>query len=228
MRKVEELTAAGRMRPSGLAEVEAAKADGRWDAAYESQQDATVPPDLAAALAASPRAAQAFEALGKTDQYAVILDVVTARTPETRVGPPPQGHRCAGIMTEVADVVAAIERVRGELGRVVVGVSGYAGAGKSVLARQLVDASTTRSVCAATTSSTRPRAPAFADWDGVERRPDALRGPRAVPRRPRRRASDRSTGTPGSWANPLPSPTHPCWSSTRSASSIPTSSPGST
>jgi uncharacterized protein YdeI (YjbR/CyaY-like superfamily) len=84
VRKVEELTAAGRMRQSGLAEVEAAKADGRWDAAYESQKDATVPPDLAAALAASSRAARAFETLGKTDQYAVILALVTARTPETR------------------------------------------------------------------------------------------------------------------------------------------------
>ena len=72
VRKVETLIAAGRMRPSGLAEVEAAKADGRWDAAYQSQRDATVPPDLATALAASPRAAQAFESLGKTGQYAVI------------------------------------------------------------------------------------------------------------------------------------------------------------
>ncbi len=84
VRKVAELTAAGRMRPAGLAEVDAAKADGRWDAAYESQKDATVPPDLAEALAASPDAAQAFEALGRTDQYAVILDVVTARTAKTR------------------------------------------------------------------------------------------------------------------------------------------------
>jgi uncharacterized protein YdeI (YjbR/CyaY-like superfamily) len=84
VRKVEELSAAGRMRPSGIAEVEAAKADGRWEAAYESQKDATVPSDLEAALAASPRAAEAFAALGKTDQYAVILDLVTARTPETR------------------------------------------------------------------------------------------------------------------------------------------------
>lgn len=84
VRKVEALTAAGRMRPSGLAEVEAAKADGRWDAAYESQKDATVPPDLAAALARSPAAARAFDALGRTRQYAVILDLITARTPETR------------------------------------------------------------------------------------------------------------------------------------------------
>jgi uncharacterized protein YdeI (YjbR/CyaY-like superfamily) len=74
---------AGRMRPAGLAEVEAAKADGRWDAAYESQRDASVPPDLAAALTASPRAAQAFVSLGKSGQYAVILDVVTARTAGT-------------------------------------------------------------------------------------------------------------------------------------------------
>ena len=82
--KVEQLTTAGRMRPSGIAEVGAAKADGRWDAAYVSQKDATIPSDLAAALAASARAARAFETLGKTDQYAVILDLVTARTPETR------------------------------------------------------------------------------------------------------------------------------------------------
>src|SRR5688572_8711495 len=59
--KVEALTAAGRMRPPGLAEVAAAKADGRWDAAYESQRTAEVPPDLAAALAADARAGAAFE-----------------------------------------------------------------------------------------------------------------------------------------------------------------------
>jgi uncharacterized protein YdeI (YjbR/CyaY-like superfamily) len=82
--KVEELIAAGRMRPSGLAEVEAAKADGRWAAAYESQRNATVPPDLAAALAASPTAAQAFDALGKTQRYAVILTLLTARTATAR------------------------------------------------------------------------------------------------------------------------------------------------
>jgi uncharacterized protein YdeI (YjbR/CyaY-like superfamily) len=82
--KVEELTAAGRMRPPGLAEVEAAKADGRWAAAYVSQRNATVPPDLAAALAASPQAAKAFDALGTTQRYAVILKLVTARTPTAR------------------------------------------------------------------------------------------------------------------------------------------------
>ncbi|XXF76078.1 YdeI/OmpD-associated family protein [Myxococcaceae bacterium GXIMD 01537] len=82
--KVEKLTAEGRMRPPGLAEVEEAKADGRWAAAYESQRNATVPPELAAALSASPKAARAFEALGKTERYAVILKLATARTATAR------------------------------------------------------------------------------------------------------------------------------------------------
>ena len=82
--KVEALIAAGRMRPAGLAEDEAAKADGRWVAAYTSQRDATVPPDLVAALAASPRAAKEFDALGKTQRYAVILKLITARTATAR------------------------------------------------------------------------------------------------------------------------------------------------
>ncbi|MEV6522341.1 YdeI/OmpD-associated family protein [Longispora sp. NPDC051575] len=82
--KVAELEAAGRMRPSGWAEVDAAKADGRWAAAYESQRTATVPPDLAAALAASPGAARAFEALGRTERYAVLLKLATARTEKGR------------------------------------------------------------------------------------------------------------------------------------------------
>ena len=84
VRKVEALIAEGRMRPSGLAEVDAAKADGRWSAAYESQKEATVPPDLAAALTASPEAALVFESLSKTDRYAVILDIITARNTITR------------------------------------------------------------------------------------------------------------------------------------------------
>jgi uncharacterized protein YdeI (YjbR/CyaY-like superfamily) len=84
LRKVEALLAAGRMQPPGLAEVEAAQADGRWDAAYAPASEAVVPPDLAAALAASSRAAAAFASLGRTEQYAVILDLVTARTPATR------------------------------------------------------------------------------------------------------------------------------------------------
>ena len=82
--KVEQLQAAGRMRPAGLAEVEAAKADCRWAAAYQSQRNATIPADLLDALAASPAAAQAFEALGKTQQYAVIMKLATARTVTSR------------------------------------------------------------------------------------------------------------------------------------------------
>lgn len=82
--KVEALTAAGRMRPAGLAEVEAAKADGRWEAAYVAQREATVPSDLDAALAENPEAAAAFAALGKTDRYAVILALETARTEVAR------------------------------------------------------------------------------------------------------------------------------------------------
>ncbi len=72
------------MRPSGLAEVEKAKADGRWDAAYERQSTAEVPDDLAAALAADPVAAAAFEALGKSERYAVFLPVLKATTPSAR------------------------------------------------------------------------------------------------------------------------------------------------
>jgi uncharacterized protein YdeI (YjbR/CyaY-like superfamily) len=82
--RAEELIAAGRMRPSGLAEIHAAKADGRWAAAYESQRNATVPPDLAAALAVRPQAAQTFDALSKTERYAMILKLITARTATAR------------------------------------------------------------------------------------------------------------------------------------------------
>lgn len=82
--KVEALMAAGRMRPAGLAEVAAAEADGRWEAAYESQRTAAVPPDLAAALAGNARANATFERLGRSERYAVILPLLKARTPETR------------------------------------------------------------------------------------------------------------------------------------------------
>jgi uncharacterized protein YdeI (YjbR/CyaY-like superfamily) len=82
--KAEALIAAGRMRPTGLAEVAAAKADGRWQAAHESQRAAAVPPDLAAALASDARADAAFERLGKSGRYAVILPLLKARTPQTR------------------------------------------------------------------------------------------------------------------------------------------------
>ncbi|UZX04906.1 OmdA domain containing protein [Arthrobacter sp. CDRTa11] len=82
--KAEALMEAGRMRPPGLAEIELAKADGRWAAAYDSQRTADVPPDLAAALADDPAAGTAFESLGKSGRYAVILPLLKARTPESR------------------------------------------------------------------------------------------------------------------------------------------------
>ncbi|MGY1811414.1 YdeI/OmpD-associated family protein [Blastococcus sp. SYSU D00820] len=81
---VAELTAAGRMRPAGLAQVEAARADGRWDRAYAGPATITVPDDLAAALAAEPAAQAAFTALGATDRYSVLWQVHTAATPATR------------------------------------------------------------------------------------------------------------------------------------------------
>ena len=82
--KVDALIAAERMQPGGLAEVAAAKADGRWETAYESQRTATIPPDLAAALAANADANAAFGRLGKSEQYAMILPLLKARTPATR------------------------------------------------------------------------------------------------------------------------------------------------
>ena len=82
--KVEALVAAGRMRPPGLAAVEAAKADGRWDAAYSSQSTATVPDDLQAALDANPRAAAFFATLNGANRYAILFRVQTAKKPETR------------------------------------------------------------------------------------------------------------------------------------------------
>jgi uncharacterized protein YdeI (YjbR/CyaY-like superfamily) len=82
--KVEALLAASRMRPPGLAEVEAAMADGRWAGAYESQRNAIVPPDLAAALHRDAAAKAVFESLGRSERYAVILQLLKARTPEQR------------------------------------------------------------------------------------------------------------------------------------------------
>jgi uncharacterized protein YdeI (YjbR/CyaY-like superfamily) len=82
--KAEALIAAGRMREPGMAEIAAAKADGRWEAAYEPASTATVPPDLAAALERDEPARRRYESLGRSDRYLVILRLQTARTPETR------------------------------------------------------------------------------------------------------------------------------------------------
>jgi len=82
---VGRLTAAGRMRPPGLAAVAAAQADGRWDAAYAGARTATVPPELAEALASVPAAEAAFAALSGTNRYAVIYRISTLVTPQARV-----------------------------------------------------------------------------------------------------------------------------------------------
>ncbi|MFI6943871.1 YdeI family protein [Streptomyces sp. NPDC050418] len=83
--KAEALIEAGLMRPRGLAEVEAARKDGRWESAYASQKNATAPPDLVEALDANPAARAFYETLGKSDQYALYFRLVTARTPKTRL-----------------------------------------------------------------------------------------------------------------------------------------------
>lgn len=81
---VERLTAAGRMRPGGQREIDAAKADGRWDAAYAGSATMQVPEDLAAALAANRKAAAFFETIDRTNRYAFCWRVHTAKKPETR------------------------------------------------------------------------------------------------------------------------------------------------
>jgi uncharacterized protein YdeI (YjbR/CyaY-like superfamily) len=81
---VAALTAAGRMRAAGLAAVEAARADGRWERAYAGAATATVPADLGAALAAEPAAQRAFETLDGANRYAVLWRVHTATSPTSR------------------------------------------------------------------------------------------------------------------------------------------------
>jgi uncharacterized protein YdeI (YjbR/CyaY-like superfamily) len=80
----ERLIAEGRMFPRGLREVAAAKADGRWDAAYAGPARSTVPDDLAAALAASPSAEAFFRTLTSQNRYAILYRVEEAKRQETR------------------------------------------------------------------------------------------------------------------------------------------------
>ena len=82
--KIAALEAAGRMMPAGIREVERAKADGRWDAAYDSQSNATVPDDFQAALDANPAARDFFATLNSANRYAVLFRIQTAKKPETR------------------------------------------------------------------------------------------------------------------------------------------------
>jgi uncharacterized protein YdeI (YjbR/CyaY-like superfamily) len=82
--RAEALLAAGAVRPAGLAEVEAAKADGRWEAAYESQGNAKVPEDLRRELDANPAAAEFFAGLDGANRYAILYRLEDAKRPETR------------------------------------------------------------------------------------------------------------------------------------------------
>jgi uncharacterized protein YdeI (YjbR/CyaY-like superfamily) len=74
----------GQMKPAGLREVERAKADGRWDAAYEGQSTATVPADLQQELDKNEEAARFFETLSSVNRYAILYRIQDAKRPETR------------------------------------------------------------------------------------------------------------------------------------------------
>jgi uncharacterized protein YdeI (YjbR/CyaY-like superfamily) len=82
--KAEALIAQGRMRPAGLREVERAKADGRWDAAYAGARTIEVPDDLRRELDARPDAAEFFAALDSQNRYAILYRLQDAKKPETR------------------------------------------------------------------------------------------------------------------------------------------------
>jgi uncharacterized protein YdeI (YjbR/CyaY-like superfamily) len=82
--RAEALIADGRMRPAGLAQVQAAQADGRWEAAYPGSRTATVPDDLRAALDAQPAAAAFFATLNSQNRFAVLYRVHDAKRPATR------------------------------------------------------------------------------------------------------------------------------------------------
>jgi uncharacterized protein YdeI (YjbR/CyaY-like superfamily) len=81
----ERLLAQGRMQPAGAEEVEQAKADGRWEAAYPGQRSMEVPDDLAAALAGEPRAQAMFEILSSQNRYSVLYRIHEAKGAQTRV-----------------------------------------------------------------------------------------------------------------------------------------------
>jgi uncharacterized protein YdeI (YjbR/CyaY-like superfamily) len=82
--KAEALIEAGKMRSAGLAEVKAAKADGRWEVAYDGQRTAKVPPDLQRELDANAAAAEFFASLDSANRYAIVYRLDDAKKPETR------------------------------------------------------------------------------------------------------------------------------------------------
>jgi uncharacterized protein YdeI (YjbR/CyaY-like superfamily) len=78
------LITSGRMQPAGLEQVERAKRDGRWDAAYQSPKSATMPPDFQKELNRHPKAKAFFKTLSRTNSYAIMWRIQTAKKPETR------------------------------------------------------------------------------------------------------------------------------------------------
>lgn len=82
--RAEALIAAGRMQPPGLVQVERAKADGRWDAAYDSPSKSQVPPDLQAALDGNAKAAKFFATLDAQNRYSILHRLQTHKRAETR------------------------------------------------------------------------------------------------------------------------------------------------
>ena len=82
--KAEALIDSGRMQPSGMSEIDRARSDGRWDAAYDGSRTAVLPADLQAALDAAPKAGAFFAGLDRANRYAVLWRVQTAIRPETR------------------------------------------------------------------------------------------------------------------------------------------------
>lgn len=95
--KAEALIESGRMRPGGLAQIESAKADGRWSNAYPPHSRAEPPPDLRAALDSNPKAAAFFATLKGANRYGLIYRVLDAKKPETRA-------------RRIADYMAMLER----------------------------------------------------------------------------------------------------------------------
>lgn len=81
---IARLTKAGRMQPAGFSVVEAAKKDGRWQAAYDSPANITVPDDFKTQLEKNPNAKAFYESLNKTNTYAILWRIHTAKKPETR------------------------------------------------------------------------------------------------------------------------------------------------
>ena len=80
----ERLLAAGRIAPAGLAAIERAKEDGRWEAAYAGQATIEVPAELAAELASDPKASATFATLTSQNRYAILYRIALAKRPETR------------------------------------------------------------------------------------------------------------------------------------------------